>query len=52
MTEELRHEIPYKSSKSDVPWSGGSDPLGWIFEINQFFNYHHTHEDQGTIASF
>jgi len=30
--------------KLDVPRFDGIDPLGWIFKINQFFDYHHTLE--------
>ena len=39
--------------KLDVPRFDGTDPLGWIFKINQFFEYHSTREhDCLTIASF
>ena len=39
--------------KLDVPRFDGTDPLGWIFKINQFFEYHGTPKhDQLTIASF
>ena len=39
--------------KLDVPRFDGSDPLGWIFKITQFFEYHHTPDhDRLTIASF
>ena len=39
--------------KLDVPRFDGNDPLGWIFKINQFFDYHHTSkQDKLTIASF
>jgi len=39
--------------KLDVPRFDGSDPSGWIFKINQFFEYHDTpaHE-RLTIALF
>ena len=39
--------------KLDVPCFDGTDPSGWIFKINQFFEYHGTpaHE-RLTIASF
>ena len=31
----------------------GSNPLGWIFKITQFFKYHSTHDHKRlTIASF
>ena len=30
--------------KLDVPQFEGTDPLGWIFKINQFFVYHATPE--------
>ncbi|XP_077217922.1 uncharacterized protein LOC143852425 [Tasmannia lanceolata] len=37
----------------DVPKFDGTDPIGWIFKIEQFFNYYSTLEDQQlTIASF
>ncbi|XP_028220447.1 uncharacterized protein LOC114402121 [Glycine soja] len=39
--------------KLDVPRFDGTDPLGWIFKITQFFEYHHTPEQERlTIASF
>ncbi|RZB60375.1 hypothetical protein D0Y65_043239 [Glycine soja] len=39
--------------KLDVPRFDGTDPLGWIFKINQFFEYHSTREhDCLTISSF
>ena len=39
--------------KLDVPRFDGTDALGWIFKINQFFEYHGTPEyDRLTIASF
>jgi len=39
--------------KLDVPRFDGREPLGWIFKINQFFDYHNTPEqDKLTIASF
>jgi hypothetical protein len=39
--------------KLDIPRFNGSDAMGWIFKINQFFDYHHTPEDQRLrIASF
>jgi len=39
--------------KLDVPRFDGTDPLGWIFKINQFFEYHDTPEyERLTIASF
>ncbi|KAI4328586.1 hypothetical protein L6164_020926 [Bauhinia variegata] len=31
--------------KLDVPKFDGSDPLGWSFKINQFFDFHRTLED-------
>ena len=37
----------------DVPRFDGTEPLGWIFKINQFFEYHGTPEqDKLAIASF
>jgi hypothetical protein len=39
--------------KLDIPRFDGSDAMGWIFKINQFFDYHHTPDDQRLrIASF
>ena len=39
--------------KLEVPRFDGTDPMGWIFKINQFFEYHDTLEhDCLTIASF
>ena len=39
--------------KLDVPRFDGTDALGWIFKINQYFEYHGTPEyDRLTIASF
>ncbi|XP_077223428.1 uncharacterized protein LOC143857042 [Tasmannia lanceolata] len=37
----------------DVPKFDGTDPIGWIFKIEQFFNYYTTLEDQRlSIISF
>lgn len=39
--------------KLDVPCFKGSDALGWIFKINQFFAYHDTPKSERLIvASF
>jgi hypothetical protein len=39
--------------KLEVPRFDGSDALGWIFKINQFFDFHQTPDpDRLTIASF
>ena len=39
--------------KLEVPHFDGTEPLGWIFKINQFFEYHGTPEHERlTIASF
>lgn len=39
--------------KLEVPRFDGTEPLGWIFKINQYFEYHGTPErDRLTIASF
>lgn len=44
---------PIHRLKLDVPRFDGSDPLGWIYKINQFFEYHRTPDsDKITIASF
>ncbi|PNX59969.1 hypothetical protein L195_g051689, partial [Trifolium pratense] len=39
--------------KLDVPKFDGSDAMGWIFKISQFFDYHQTPEEERlTVASF
>ena len=39
--------------KLEVPRFHGTEPLGWIFKINQYFEYHDTPEHERlTIASF
>ncbi|GAU29612.1 hypothetical protein TSUD_164620 [Trifolium subterraneum] len=39
--------------KLDVPKFDGTDAMGWIFNISQFFDYHQTPEDERlTVASF
>lgn len=46
------HTPPYRL-KLEVPHFEGTDLVGWIFKINQFFNYHATSEPERlTIASF
>lgn len=36
-----------------MPRFDGSEPLGWIYKINQFFEYHNTPDtDKLTVASF
>ncbi|XP_028222321.1 uncharacterized protein LOC114403496 [Glycine soja] len=50
-----RSPIPVHSHrmKLDVPRFDGADPLGWIFKITQFFEYHGTPDhDRITIAAF
>ncbi|PNX96883.1 retrotransposon protein, partial [Trifolium pratense] len=38
--------------KLDVPKFDGSDAMGWIFKISQFFDYHQTPEEERlTVAS-
>lgn len=47
--------VPTQSHKMklEVPRFDGTEPLGWIFKINQFFEYHRTPENERlTIASF
>ncbi|MCH89207.1 retrotransposon-derived protein PEG10-like [Trifolium medium] len=45
--------FPQTSIKLDIPRFDGTYPMGWIFKINQFFDFHHTPEDQRLrIASF
>lgn len=47
------HPFAPSSIKLDIPRFDGKDPLNWIFKINQFFEYHHTAEDQRMrLASF
>jgi hypothetical protein len=44
---------PATSIKLDIPRFDGKDPMGWIFKINQFFDYHLTPDEQRLrIASF
>jgi len=39
--------------KLDIPRFDGSNPLGWIFKITQYFKLHNISEDQRLrIASF
>jgi len=39
--------------KLEVPYFDGANPLGWIFKIAQFFEYHTTPKPERlTIASF
>jgi hypothetical protein len=33
------------SIKLDIPRFDGSDPMDWIFKINQFFDYHLTPDE-------
>ena len=41
------------SFRLDVPRFDGTDPMGWLFKINQFFDFHQTPlEHRITIASF
>jgi len=47
------HPVPASTHKMklDVPRFEGTEPLGWIFKINQFLEYHGTPEhDRLTIA--
>ncbi|MCH80430.1 retrovirus-related pol polyprotein from transposon opus [Trifolium medium] len=45
--------VPATSIKLDIPRFDGVDPLGWIFKITLFFDYHRTSNDQRLrIASF
>ncbi|MCI02829.1 hypothetical protein A2U01_0023863, partial [Trifolium medium] len=52
--EHLHHQPFTPSSiKLEIPSFDGSDPLGWIFKITQFFEFHNTPEDQRLrLASF
>lgn len=47
------HGVANTSIKLDIPRFNGSEVLSWIFKINQFFDFHHTAEEQRLrIASF
>ncbi|WVZ00696.1 hypothetical protein V8G54_026765 [Vigna mungo] len=47
-TSSQRHFL-----KLDVPRFDGTDLVGWIFKISQFFEYHNTPEEERiTVASF
>jgi hypothetical protein len=49
---EIFH-APTTTIKMDIPRFDGTDPMGWIFKINQFFYFHLTPEDQRLrIAEF
>ncbi|GAU15122.1 hypothetical protein TSUD_08600 [Trifolium subterraneum] len=49
----LPSAVPATSIKLDIPRFDGTDPMGWIFKINQFFYYHLTPDEQRLrIASF
>jgi len=44
---------PRHHMKLEVPRFDGTDAVGWIFKISQFFDFHNTPEhDRLTIASF
>ncbi|XP_028223682.1 uncharacterized protein LOC114405278 [Glycine soja] len=50
-----RNPVPAQTHrlKLDVPRFDGTDPMGWIFKITQFFEYHGTpNQDRITIAAF
>jgi len=45
--------VPPYWMKLEVPRFDGSDPVGWLFKINQFFDYHAMPKNERlTIASF
>lgn len=49
----LQHPFSGTSIKLDIPRFDGTEPLSWIFKINQVFEFHHTPEDQRLrLASF
>lgn len=49
---EIFH-APTTTIKLDIPRFDDTDPMGWIFKINQFFDFHLTPEDQRLrIAAF
>lgn len=44
---------PRPHMKLEVPWFDGQDPLGWIFKIQQFFDYQGIPDaERLTVASF
>lgn len=52
-THHKHHPFAPSSIKLDIPRFDGSNPLNWIFKINQFFEFHRTPEDQRLrLASF
>jgi hypothetical protein len=47
------HQFSATTIKLDIPRFDGTDVVGWIFKITQFFDFHHTPDDQRLrIASF
>jgi hypothetical protein len=47
------HGFSNTTIKLEIPRFDGSEALGWIFKINQFFDFHQTPEDRRlNIASF
>nr|KYP75814.1 Retrotransposable element Tf2 [Cajanus cajan] len=54
--ENQNHHHPSPSTKPvkfDLPTFNGSEALGWIFKVTQFFDYHQTPPDQRIqISSF
>ncbi|KAK2387384.1 hypothetical protein QL285_061173 [Trifolium repens] len=47
------HGFGHTSIKLEIPRFDGTEAVGWIFKINQFFDFHRTPDDQWlNIASF
>ena len=44
-----RQLLPLGNLKLEVPRFDGTYPIGWIFKINQFFNYHQVPDTQHKI---
>jgi hypothetical protein len=48
-----QHNISTTAIKLEIPKFNGTEALSWIFKIKQFFEFHHTAEEQRlSIASF
>jgi hypothetical protein len=43
---------PTTSIKLDIPRFDGTDSMGWIFKINQFFDYHLTPDEQRKFGAY
>ncbi|XP_077236970.1 uncharacterized protein LOC143878581 isoform X1 [Tasmannia lanceolata] len=47
----LNQQHHNKFIRMDVPKFDGSDPIGWIFKVEQFFNYYSTSDEQRLLIS-